>query len=200
MVEVLLGGLTSLFGGGGAAAAAGTAAAAAAPVASGFSLASILQGTATVLGVVSSIAAGNAEADALELQAQDAEREVPLENLQGIERRSSIKRAMVDALGAQDVAYAGAGVDLSFGTARAARSDAYREADLALTTDSGTQQTRTARLSERAANYRASAKQAKRLGLLNGLVGGLQGFASFAGRGGPAPAVATSSDPWRGLR
>lgn len=184
MVEVLLGGLSTLFGGGGAAAAAGTAAAAGAgtAAATGFSLSSILQGTATVLGVVSSIAAGNAEADALELQAQDAEREKPLENLQGIERRSSIKRAMADALGAQDVAYAASGVDLSFGTARAARTDAYREADLALTTDAGTQQTRTARLSERAANYRSSAKKAKSLGLLNGLAGGFKGFSDIAGR------------------
>ncbi|GAA2871944.1 hypothetical protein GGQ99_000962 [Aminobacter niigataensis] len=180
-MEILIGGITSLFGGGGAA-AAGTAAAAAAPVASGFSLATVLQGTATVLGVLSSISAGNAEADALELQAQDAEREKPLENLQGIERRASIKRAMADALGAGDVAYAASGVDLSFGTARAARTDAYREADLALTTDAGTQQTRVARLSERAAGYRASAKQAKRAGLLNGLVGGAKGLASMAER------------------
>lgn len=198
-MQIILGGLTSLFGGGGAA-AAGTAAAAAAPVASGISLTSILQGTATVLGVVSSFAAGNAEADMLEMQAQDAEREKPLENLQGIERRSSIKKAMVDALGAQDVAYAASGVDLSFGTARAARTDAYREADLALTTDVGTQQTRVARLDERARNYRSQAKQARRAGMLNGLVGGLQGFASFAGRGGPSTAGAGSSDPWRGMR
>lgn len=181
-MQIILGGLSTLFGGGGAA-AAGTAAATAAPVAaSGLSLSSILQGTATVLGVVSSFAAGNAEADMLEMQAEDAEREKPLENLQGIERRSSIKKAMVDALGAQDVAYAASGVDLSFGTARAARTDAYREADLALTSDAGTQQTRVARLDERARNYRSQAKQARRAGMLNGLVGGLEGFSKIAGR------------------
>lgn len=179
-MEILIGGLTSLFGGGGAAAAGG--AAVGGGIASGISLSTILQGTATVLGVVSSIAAGNAEGDMLELQAQDAEREKSLENLQGIERRASIKKAMMDAVGAQDVAYAASGVDLSFGTARAARKDAYREADLALTTDTGTQQTRQARLDERAANYRSQAKQAKRLGVLNGFVGGLEGFASIKGR------------------
>lgn len=193
-MEILVGGLTSLFGAG--AAATGAAATGATVAASGLSLGSILQGTATVLGVVSSIAAGNAEADALNAQAIDAEREKPLETLQGIERRASIRRAMADAVGAQDVAYAASGVDLSFGTAAAARQDAFREADLALTSDAGTEQTRIARLSERAANYRRSAKQARRAGIFNGLVGGLQGAASIGGRGGPAAA----KDPWEGLR
>ncbi len=182
-MHLLIGGLSALFGGGGGAAATTAAAAAAVPVSSGISLASILQGTATVLGVVSSVAAGNAQGDALEMQAADAEAEQPLENLQGIERRSSLKRAMVDQLGQQDVAYAASGVDLSFGTARAARKDAYREADRALTADVGTQQTRVARLSERAANYRSSAKRARRAGLVNGVVGAAQGLSSIVERG-----------------
>lgn len=191
MASVLLGGLASLFGGGGAAAgatAAGTAAAGAAGVAapvaaSGLSLSSILQGTATVLGVVSSIAAGNAEATQAELAASDAEAEKPLENLQGIQRRSSIKKQLAAAIGAQDVAYAASGVDLSVGTAAQARNDAFREADTALAVDAGTQETRLSRLTERAANYRLAAKQARRGGYLNGLIGGAQGFASIFGRG-----------------
>lgn len=184
-MAILLSAVTSLFAGGGTAAAGAgaSAAAGAAGVSSGISLASILQGTATVLGVVSAIGAGNAEADMLEAQAIDAEREKPLETLQGIERRASIKRAMADAVGAQDVAYAASGVDLSFGTARQARTDAYREADLALTSDVGTEQTRIARLSERAASYRRAAKTARRSGLLKGVIGGLDGALSFAERG-----------------
>lgn len=192
MAEVLLGGLASLFGGGAATtglATAGTWAAAnaggaiaAGSAATGLSLASILQGTATVLGIVSSISAGNAEAAALEMQAGDADREQPLETLQGIERRASIKRAMADAVGAQDVAYAGSGVDLSFGTAANARRDAYREADVALTADAGTETVRKSRLTERARNYRAAAKQAKRSGLFNALTGGLQGALSMSER------------------
>ncbi len=190
----LIGGVASLFGGGAAAttslATAGTWAAAnaggaiaASTVGSGLSLASILQGTATVLGIVSSISAGNENAAALEMQAADTDREQPLETLQGIERRTSIKRAMADALGAQDVAYAASGVDLSFGTAANARKDAYREADVALTADAGTEATRKIRLSERAASYRRSAKQAKRAGLFEGLMGGLKGGMSFLERG-----------------
>jgi hypothetical protein len=183
-MEILIGGVTSLFGGGAAAAAAGGATTAAATTAaSGLSLSTILQGTATVLGIVSAIGAGNAEAEALELQAQDAEAEKPLETLQGIERRSSIKRAFADAIGAQDVAYAASGVDLSFGTARAARTDAAREADLALDTATGTEQTRIARLSERAAGYRRAAKQAKRGGYLNAALGGIDTGLSILERG-----------------
>lgn len=174
-------GLVGLLGGGGAAGA--TAGAAGGAAASGISLASILSGTATVLGVVSAIGAGNAEADALKAQAADADREQNLETLQGIQRRASIKRAMADAVGAQDVAYAASGVDLSFGTAAAARQDTYREADLALTMDNGTEQTRVARLAERAANYRSAAKRARAAGFVNGLIGGAKGAASILERG-----------------
>lgn len=163
--------------------AAGAIGAGAATAASGISLASILQGAATVLGVIASIGAGNAEAEKLNMQADDAVREVPLENLQGIERRTSIKKALAQQLGDESVAYAGSGLDLGFGTATQARTDAIREADTALTTDTGTQQTRVARLFERATDYRSQAKQAKRMGVVNGLIGGLSGFSSLIGRG-----------------
>ncbi|MBS9720037.1 hypothetical protein JYU29_04960 [Tianweitania sp. BSSL-BM11] len=184
MVQVLLGAAGSLFGGGaaaGTAAAAGTVAGGTA--ATGLSLASILQGTATVLGVVSAVGAGNAEAQKLELEAADADREQPLETLQGIERRTSIKRAMADAIGAQDTAYAASGVDLSFGTAANARKDAYREADLSLTTATGTEMTRTSRLAERAAGYRSAAKKSRVMGWISGLGAGASQLASIKGRG-----------------
>lgn len=183
-MATLLTGLTTLLGLGGGAAAgaatvavpgiAGAATLVPAAASTGISLAGILQGTASVLGLVSAISAGQAEGEALDLQAADAEREQNLETLQDIERRGSIKRAMVDALGAQDVAYAASGTDLTFGTARQARTDAFREADLGLTTSAGTTMTRLSRLSERAANYRSAAKRAR----IGGFVSGLTGFAS----------------------
>lgn len=180
-MAMILTGLSTLVGAG-APAAASTAATAGAAAGSGFSLASILQGTATVLGVVSSISAGKAEADAMEAQAIDARREQEIETLSGIERRGSIKRALAEAVGAQDVAYAASGVDLSFGTASQARTEAFREADLAFTGASATEQTRISRLMEHAANYRAGAKRARRAGLVTGLTGGLKGAADIAGR------------------
>jgi len=171
------------FGGATAGATAAGAAGTAAAAGSGISLAGILQGTATVLGIVSAIGAGNAEAAQNEMAASDAESEQSIETLQGINRRTSIKRQMADALGAQDVAYAGSGVDLSFGTAKAARTDAYREADLGLSTATGTEMTRVSRLAERASSYRAAAKSARRLGFLNAFSGGVDNLLSFSERG-----------------
>ena len=55
----MLGAVSSLLGGG---SAAGAATAGAAATGSGFSIGSVLQGLATVGGVVASIAAGNAQA------------------------------------------------------------------------------------------------------------------------------------------
>lgn len=179
-MALLIGGLTSLIGGGGAAAAAGaTAGAATGAAAGGISLASLLQGTATVLGLVAGIGSANAEAGALNAQAADAEAEKPLETLQGIARRTSIKKALADSIGEQNTAYAASGVDLSFGTAAAARSDAFREADLALTTATGTEETRQARLSERASSYRRQAKRARAGGIFSALAGGIKGFAAL---------------------
>lgn len=199
--------ILGLFGGGAAAgaAAAGGAAAAlgpgmwgaslatavplagafpAAPIAAGaaaggLSLSTILQGGASVLGLVSSIQAGQAERDQMEMMAQDAEAEQPLETLKGIERRRSLKLSAIDAIGEMDAAYAGSGVDLSFGTAAQARQDALRELDLGLTSDASTT---TSRLSLRAANYRSMGKRAMRAGIISGVAGALSSGASIAGR------------------
>lgn len=179
--------IASLFGGAGA--AAGTAAgatataaaatgAAATTAASGLSLGSILSGAASVLGVVSTLAGASAEAEQMRQAAADADAEQSLETLQGISRRSSIKREMEDALGAQDVAYAASGVDLSHGTAARARTDAFREADLALSSDAGTEMTRKSRLAQRAANYRSMAKRSMLGGFLKAGMGLASSFGS----------------------
>lgn len=163
--------------------AGATVATTAPPVASaGFSLAGLLQGGATVLGIVSKFAAGAAEADRAEADALDAQRERALERLQGIDRRTSIRAQLAEAIGAQGVAYASSGLDLTFGTASQARADAFREADLALTTDANTEQVRDSRLVERAANYRSAAKRARMGGVLDGLAYGAESFARIKGR------------------
>lgn len=168
--------------GAGATAAATTAGTVAATAAPALSLSSLLQGTLTVLGVASTLAAGSADAQAAELAAEDAKQEKDLENLQGIERKASIKRDMMDALGAQDVAYAGSGVDLSFGTAAQARKDAYRAADVALTGDAVTTMTRMSRLTERAANYRSQAKRLRAGAAVDAFSQGIKGALSIGGR------------------
>lgn len=164
------------------ASAVGSAVGAAGAASSGFSLSSLLSGTMTVLGVVSEISAGNADAETATAAANDAESEKRLETLQGIDRRASIKKAMMDAVGAQDTAFAASGVDLSFGTAAQARKDAYRETDYALTSDVSTEEVRQSRLTERAANYRSQAKRARSAGLFRGITAGLKGATSLAER------------------
>ena len=116
------------------------------------------------------------------MAADDAAREKPLEMLQGVARRSSIKQAMMDQIGEQDVAYAASGVDLSFGTPTEARKQAFREADLGITTQVGTEQTRISRLSEREAEYRKRAGKARSAGFLNAAGALLKTGASIAGR------------------
>lgn len=172
----LLTAVGGLLGGTGAA-AAGTGAAAS----TGLSLSSILSGVATVGGIVASIAAGNAESENLKAQARDAEAEKGFEIVQSVDRKRSLLKAAQETVGEIDVAYAGSGVDLSFGSAAQARTETFREADLGLTTDSATTEMRLNRLTERAANYRAMAKRAKRLGLITGLSKGFDSFAAMAG-------------------
>lgn len=177
--------VTSIFGGGATAAGATAGAAAtatAAPAAAGFSLSSLLQGTATVLGMVQSINAGKADEEAANAAADDAAREIPLETLQGITRRTALKKEMMDSVGQQDVAYAASGVDLSFGTPSRARSEAFRQADLGLTSDVGTEQTRIGRLQEREAEYRKRARRARQSGLFNAAIIGVKGATSTADR------------------
>lgn len=183
MAEIFTAIAGTLFGGGSAAATAGTVGGAVGGAAGGISAASILQGATGILSMVASIGAGNAEAEQYELAADDAAREVPLETLQGINRRTSIKQAMMQQIGEQDVAYAASSTDLSFGTPAQARKEAFREADLAITTDVGTEQTRVARLREREVNYRKRASKAKSAGFLNGLTTGLSTFADIKARG-----------------
>lgn len=188
-MQLAIGLLTSGFGAltGGGAAAAGTAVAGATAATGaatgGFSLSSLLQGTATLLGAVSAIGAGEAEADLLEAKAIDAEAQVPLETLQGIQRRASIKRELMDSIGSQDTAFAASGVDLSFGTPGVARREAFREADLGLTSDAGTQETRQNRLHERSRSFRRSARRARKRGFVNAIGAGLSFGADVLKRG-----------------
>lgn len=184
----VLSSLSSMVGiGGGTAATAGataaTGAGAAGAAAGSVSISSILQGVATVGGLVASISAGNADQDAAELQALEAEAEQPLENLQGIARRRSLKAAAVEAIGEQDAAYAASGVDLSTGTAAVARREAFDELDVGTAGDSGTTMTRLSRLTQRAANYRRIGKRARSLGILGGLSSAAQSGARYFERG-----------------
>lgn len=190
-MEFAVGIITSIgsaFGiGGGTAAAAGTTAAAGSSLlsAAGFTstVASILSGGATIAGAMAAARAGKQDAINAEMQARDIDFDVKGEQLQGMERRNSLRRSLIQALGERDVAYAASGVDLSFGTPVIAREEANRDAERALSIDQSTEDFRVARLRERQRNLRIMGMEARRGGLAKaaGLV--LEGGASMLRRG-----------------
>jgi hypothetical protein len=144
---------------------------------------SILSGVATVGSVLNTQRAGDVTAQGYELNALDAETNVKVEENQGIERRTSLKAALVKALGDRDVATAAGGSDLSFGTPVIARQEAVKDSERALTVDKQTEDVRTARLKERAASYRIAAANT-RSGSLSKAAGiGITGLASVLRRG-----------------
>ncbi|RIY03264.1 hypothetical protein D3218_00365 [Aureimonas flava] len=149
----------------------------------GSTIGSILAGTATLMSVSASKGAAEIEATNLELQAKDQEAQRATETLAGIERRTSIKREMMTAIGEQSTAYAASGVDLSFGTPLQAREEAFRQADLGMETATGTERSRIARLEERASNLRSQATSTRRAAKAQGAAQILTGASRFLSRG-----------------
>lgn len=145
-------------------------------------VASILGGTATVASVLAAQRAGEEKAQSLELAALDAEADSAIEVNRGTERRTGLRKQLLATLGAQDVATAAAGVDLSFGTPAQARSEATREAETALDVDRSTEDLRRSRLAERAASYRKMAGQSRAGGLAKAASLALTGAATLAKR------------------
>jgi hypothetical protein len=162
----------------GTTAAAGTAVASTA--ATGLSISSILQGVATVGGVVASIASGNDQAASLEAQARDAQAEQGIETLQSVERKRGLLKQAQESVGQIDTAYAGSGVDLSFGSAQEARTQVFRNADIALNSDSATTGTRLSRLDERSQNLFRMAAGARQSALFGGALGLLRGYSRLS--------------------
>ncbi|WP_057465813.1 hypothetical protein [Pseudovibrio sp. POLY-S9] len=181
-MAMLIGTLMSTVAGTAATTATAGAAAAGAAV-SGISLPGILQGVTGILGIMSSLNASEQEADMFEAQAIDAEAQKPLETLNGIERRTSIKQDLLQSVGEQDAAFAASGVDLSFGTPSEARKDAFADADRALTADNATQSSNTLRLDEKAKNYKLRARRARSAGVMSALTSGVGVISSIAQRG-----------------
>lgn len=144
---------------------------------------SVLQGGATILSAANAIRSGNEDARSLELRAADAQHEKALENLQGISRRTSIKRELAATAGDIVVANAASGLDNSFGTARLQRKQAFDDADRALASDALTQNSRISRLEQRRLELLRSASRTRRGGRAKALFKGLSFGASVLQRG-----------------
>lgn len=149
----------------------------------GSTLFSILQGTATALSVLSTVGAANLKADQLDEEAAETKSQASLTTLQGVDQRRSIKAALAQAIGDQDVAYAASGADLSFGTPLAAREAAFANEDLAVNSQASTQMSTLAQLARRRAAYLAQASLTRGYGLIQGLGTAAQGGAAIALRG-----------------
>jgi len=145
--------------------------------------ASVLSGAATIGSVLATQQGAEQKAQSLELQALDAEMNVKVEQNQGIERRNSLKAALVQAIGDRSVATAASGVDLSFGTPVQARQEAVTAEQNALASDVRTEEFRKSRLLERAASYRLMASQERSGGLAKAAGIGASGFANLLRRG-----------------
>lgn len=145
--------------------------------------ASILAGGATVASALAAQRAGKEQALNLEFQAQDAEVEGRQEGIQGMERRNSLRKALIESIAESDTAYAASGVDLSFGTPVAARDQASKDAERALTIDQASEDMRRSRFNQRANNLRVMAAQARRGGLAKATGLYLEGAAQAIRRG-----------------
>lgn len=146
-------------------------------------LGSLLEGTATVASALSFARAGEIDAMSALASAGDAELEAQLEEVHGLERRNSLRRALLETIGERDVATAASGVDLSFGTPSIARQEAIRSTERALNIDRGTEEFRRRRLEERARNLRSIAQEKRRGGLALAAGVTIGGLASLARRG-----------------
>jgi hypothetical protein len=177
------GGASAAGAGAGAAASAGAAATAGSSLFSASTAFSVLSGGATVLSVLNAQRAGEAKAAALNAQADDADTQTQIEQLQSTERQTSLKKSLIAQLGQRDVATAASGVDLSFGTPAIARQQDITDSERALSIDQNTTDGRVARLRERAANYRIQASQASAGGLGQAATLALEGGAKLFKRG-----------------
>lgn len=146
-------------------------------------LSSILSGGATIASVLNAQRAGEDKAFGLNLQADDADLSARVEAVQGLQRRTSLKASLVQAVGDRDVAAAASGIDLSFGTPTIARGEAIRDGERAVADDQETENFRKSRLAEKASNLRIMAGQARAGGLGNAAALALQGGASLLKRG-----------------
>lgn len=173
--------MASAGAGAGAAASAGGGLLASLGSVSG--IATILSGTATVASALAAAREGQVKGLAYAGAAKDAELEAQLEQTQGLDRRNTLRKALIDTIAERDVAAAASGVDLSFGTPATAREQAARDSERALAIDQSSEDFRRARLAERVVNYRTMAAEARRGGLAKAAGLALSGAAALARRG-----------------
>jgi hypothetical protein len=138
------------------------------------------------LGLVSAMASGRQsemQAAALRAQGEDARFDARSEEINAMQRQTSLRRNLLKLVGESDVAYAASGVDLSFGTAVTAREDAIEDGNRAVMADQDAAAMKIARGRAKAANYDAMASETEAAGKFKMAGALLQPLVSAARRG-----------------
>lgn len=175
-------GSLGLAGASGAGAAAATGAAAAGAGMGSGALAA-LSGISTVFKVLGGIGAGKAADFQAQQQAVQTELQAGQEQLQSVQRQTSMKRELLRVLGQNDVTYAAAGIDLSAGVAQDAAASATKRASEEISIDQQDTDFRRALYRMRASGQRQAGKDAKRASLVSAIGDGLNFGISLAERG-----------------
>ncbi|WP_336800484.1 hypothetical protein [Kaistia sp. MMO-174] len=186
MVQLALGALAKVVGGAAASGAGASAAAAGTGLGSfltGSTGLSILSGVATVGSALSSLAGGKQEAAGLRMQADQANFDARQEEVEGVRRTTKLKRALLQALGENDVAYAASGIDLGSGVAEDNRANAEKLAATEISIDRSTTEARAAMYRSRAASFTRLASSAESSSLLKALGIGAEGGLRLLQRG-----------------
>jgi hypothetical protein len=170
MAEILLGAAAASTAAGGAAAAfiPGVAAASSAAAAGGLSstILSILSGTASVVGILGTLAGARSEQNAMEGQALETELQAGQEQLQSTNRQTALRHQLYQVLGENRVAAAASGIEL--GANGLAGAEERRQQQLAtgdLTIERQDDEMRRAMLKARANGLRARGRDAMTAGL-----------------------------------
>lgn len=171
MAELLLGAAAASTAAGGAAAAfiPGIAAAGSAATAAGglsSTILSILSGTASVVGILGTLAGARSEQNAMEGQALETELQAGQEQLQSTNRQTALRRQLYQVLGENRVAAAASGIEL--GANGLAGAEERRQQQLAtgdLTIERQDDEMRRAMLKARANGLRARGRDAMTAGL-----------------------------------
>jgi hypothetical protein len=192
VAEAAIAAIGSIFGGlglsgtaaaGGVAAGAGAAASAGSAVAAGSGALSALQGFSTILKVLGGIGAAAASARADNQMADQTELQAGQEQLAGEQRKTKMTRELGRVLGNNQVAFAGAGIDLTQGIAADNAAAQKKRAAEEISIDQEDTEFRRALLRMRATGLRDRGRATKG-GAMLGALGDVAGFGmSLAERG-----------------
>ena len=166
----------------------GTAASTAAGTASaaggiGSTALTVLQGLSAGIGILGQIGSPNAAARASEDAAVQADLEAGQEKVDATNQQTQMKRELMRILGANEVATANAGIDISAGIGQQANASAKREAHTNLSVSRNDQEFRSALYRLRANGLRRKADSQRTAGLLSAVGTGLDYGISLYQRG-----------------